>query len=953
MKKIIWITLWMLLAPSLLLNTLATARAEPTSYHPGDESPLAGKSSISIGLASGCLNIAGQWSCEGTSIGYPVDTMIGPHRITQNDCNVSWELDPYQSLSGIVSGNVIQASGTYFYCIDSELCYLTQNTFTVSGTVYEDNTMKLNSSASATGYIRSDPSAPWEPLSLWITGEYTCRFSPVYFPVYFLDKDNPSRQVSGAAADGASEVLIQISNIPQDTPLNKIIVSIPDSTDGEVTCQQQIVNGTYTCTYKAPFLFVRENRSEDITHGERKVNLVITVNDQNISHSDLLLIKPPVVLLHGLWDYASTWNELKSKLMTEHGYQYIYPHQYSNSAHLSQLSQEMNIAAYLALRLARSDNFVAKKADVVAHSMGGLIAKLYGNESNIHSITTVGTPHFGSPLADILWPLVDNADKNLFERFIADLFLLSGHPVTYGAIEDLRVNGGKHCGVRDGICMTNVPNYVILGISPLTTQTGILFINLLAKVFNLYGLLPLAADLIEINQFIFGGQRNDWIVSESSQKGGLTGAVDDYVLWHLSETTDEEVLQKIINFLHRTSSTPLMIQSAGTKSQVIPKLLNAVPNLEMGISSGEVQITNPLEGQVFQIGDTVNVQVNVSNENALVLIATSTGESALIDHSPYNFQFVIPNEVVGPLTIMVGARDDVGFMGSDQVTINVASTATLIDMKVYPDISPLHLPVGASIPLTVYGLYDDNVSRNITSSGTGTSYISSNPAILEVSTEGIVTAKSQGEAIVTISNSGLKKEIAVVVSVITSNVFSDVPSDYWAYDYIIAIYNNGITTGCAQDDPNTPENERRYCPEESVTRGQMAAFIIRAKYGENFSYTTTPYFTDVPSTHTFFKYVQKLKDDGITAVSGTYEVETYVTRGQMAAFIIRAKFGETFSYTTTPYFSDVPSTHTFFKYVQKLKDEGITALTGIYGVDDNVTRAQMAAFLARAFLGME
>ena len=185
------------------------------------------------------------------------------------------------------------------------------------------------------------------------------------------------------------------------------------------------------------------------------------------------------------------------------------------------------------------------------------------------------------------------------------------------------------------------------------------------------------------------------------------------------------------------------------------------------------------------------------------------------------------------------------------------------------------------------------------------------------------------------------------------NVFRDVPSGYWAEDYIIAIYDAGITTGCAQGNPDTLENERRYCPEDSVTRGQMAAFIIRAKYGETFNYTTIPYFSDVPTTHTFFKYVQKLKDDGITAVTGTYGVDSYVSRGQMAAFIIRAKFGENFSYTPTPYFSDVPSTHGFFKYVQKLRDDRITVVSGTYGVDNIVTRAQMAAFLARAFLGME
>jgi M6 family metalloprotease-like protein len=180
----------------------------------------------------------------------------------------------------------------------------------------------------------------------------------------------------------------------------------------------------------------------------------------------------------------------------------------------------------------------------------------------------------------------------------------------------------------------------------------------------------------------------------------------------------------------------------------------------------------------------------------------------------------------------------------------------------------------------------------------------------------------------------------------TGGGFIDVPTTHWAYNYIMAIYNNGITVGCSQ----TP---LKYCPDDYVTRGQMAAFIIRAKYGETFSYTTTPYFTDVPSTNTFFKYVQKLRDDGITVVSGTYGVNEYVTRGQMAAFIIRAKFGESFSYTTTPYFTDVPSTHNFFKYVQKLKDVGITTVTGTYSVNNNVTRAEMAAFIARAFLGMQ
>ena len=172
--------------------------------------------------------------------------------------------------------------------------------------------------------------------------------------------------------------------------------------------------------------------------------------------------------------------------------------------------------------------------------------------------------------------------------------------------------------------------------------------------------------------------------------------------------------------------------------------------------------------------------------------------------------------------------------------------------------------------------------------------------------------------------------------------FSDDPADVFT-KYIYAIYNEGITVGCGAD---------MYCPLNNITRGQMAAFIIRAKYGETFSYTATPYFSDVPANNTFFKYVQKMKDTWITTTTGTYMVDDFVTREQMAAFIIRAKYGESFSYTATPYYTDVPSTSVFFKYVQKMKDDGITTTTGNYMASDNVTREQMAAFLGRAFLRM-
>ncbi|HUP16179.1 MAG TPA: DUF3048 domain-containing protein [Acidimicrobiia bacterium] len=52
-----------------------------------------------------------------------------------------------------------------------------------------------------------------------------------------------------------------------------------------------------------------------------------------------------------------------------------------------------------------------------------------------------------------------------------------------------------------------------------------------------------------------------------------------------------------------------------------------------------------------------------------------------------------------------------------------------------------------------------------------------------------------------------------------ASAFIDVPSDGWFAPFVETLRNAGITTGCATD---------RFCPEESVTREQMALFLARA-----------------------------------------------------------------------------------------------------------------------------
>ena len=198
-------------------------------------------------------------------------------------------------------------------------------------------------------------------------------------------------------------------------------------------------------------------------------------------------------------------------------------------------------------------------------------------------------------------------------------------------------------------------------------------------------------------------------------------------------------------------------------------------------------------------------------------------------------------------------------------------------------------------------------------------------------------------------------------SIVDTTFFSDVPTGYWAEDYIHAIYSAGITTGCAQDDPGTPQNERRYCPEDNVTREQMAAFIVRAVEGEPASNycDSGSLFPDVTPDMWSCKYIKRLKELGITTGygDGTYGPYDLVPREQMAAFIIRAVEGEPpADYCDSgSLFPDVTPDMWSCKYIKRLKELGITTGygDGRYGPYDLVTRAQMAAFLARAFLGMQ
>jgi len=177
-------------------------------------------------------------------------------------------------------------------------------------------------------------------------------------------------------------------------------------------------------------------------------------------------------------------------------------------------------------------------------------------------------------------------------------------------------------------------------------------------------------------------------------------------------------------------------------------------------------------------------------------------------------------------------------------------------------------------------------------------------------------------------------------------LFGDVPATDPHFDAIQWVGDRGYMTGCDSGSPPS------FCPTEATERADMAAAVARMKFGESFSYSPSPHFSDVPATHPSFKYIQKLYDVGATAgcATGQFCPDTAATRAQGATLIIRTKLGASFTYSTLPHFSDVPATHPSFKYIQKLHDEGIAVGCGSakFCPDEDLLRQHLAVFLYNA-----
>jgi plastocyanin len=189
--------------------------------------------------------------------------------------------------------------------------------------------------------------------------------------------------------------------------------------------------------------------------------------------------------------------------------------------------------------------------------------------------------------------------------------------------------------------------------------------------------------------------------------------------------------------------------------------------------------------------------------------------------------------------------------------------------------------------------------------------------------------------------------------------FLDVPQGNDFHDDIEEIFRDGITAGYGNG---------YFGIKDSVTRAQMAVFLLKAEHGRDYAPPAcTGVFADVectPNPAFAVNWIEQIYLEGITSGCGVnalgqpiYCPDDPVTRAQMAVFLLTDEHGPGYAPPPcTGIFEDVeclPTPAFAVDWIEALYIEGVTSGCELsplqYCPDDPVSRGQMAVFLTRTF----
>jgi hypothetical protein len=288
-------------------------------------------------------------------------------------------------------------------------------------------------------------------------------------------------------------------------------------------------------------------------------------------------------------------------------------------------------------------------------------------------------------------------------------------------------------------------------------------------------------------------------------------------------------------------------------------------------------------------------------------------------------------------TLTVTAANGCQSQNNPSVTVTVSQTPA------QPVITaPLSLPIGASGASASVPSHGGAVYTWSLTGGTITGGQSTHQIVFDAGPAGTTMHCSVIE-----TNNGCPSPAA------SKNIqvdFNDVPPSHPFHDFVDTVARNQITVGCGGGN---------YCPGQNIPRSQMAVFLLKSKLGASHvpPPATGSVFLDVHPGDFAADWIEELAGLGITGGcgNGNYCPNDPVTRAQMAVFLLKTLLGS--GYPPPPatgvIFADVHVGDFAADWIEDLHARGVTggcALSPLrYCPGNPNSRGEMAVFVTRTF----
>lgn len=440
--------------------------------------------------------------------------------------------------------------------------------------------------------------------------------------------------------------------------------------------------------------------------------------------------RPPVVLVHGLWSDGYSMNAMFD-LLTSDEYEeqmvlavnYEPTHDASFSTNANVVPTGINVL----VTQCRSSFISAGKVNLVGHSMGGILSRLYlqnAYHNDVYRLITCNTPHSGAQTANFLVDPYWNPVNTQLGPILNTL----GCPWQEGAIDDLIVTSPAIAAMNAGAHPGDV------GVHALATTTDVPTPwDLLASYQESHEsksiVLPIVATLLTTCQGLildnlFDDDDHDAVVALASQMGGLSGAKASLITdqLHMGSTANHGVIIVVKDLLNQPYDSDNFTFS-GYSAPVLSYTNNlGCNNLFTG---GEVASNRSVDAltfgspapdeQTWTGGDTASITVFGPGVDTIILIYEIDADQVSIQKLPgpeATFNIEIADEQDGSAGLVAfGYSADNEFIGFIGTSMDIEPAYRLTGISVFP--LNICAGIGDTNDFQIIGHYDDSINRSL------------------------------------------------------------------------------------------------------------------------------------------------------------------------------------------------------------------------------------------------